>query len=253
MIARAQAKCRPEWCARYTVGDVRALRRNNDAVVVSKLLMHVGDWQAACREFVRVLRPGACIVQLDDAAPFGHPVRKYFARRADALGFMNRFIGLDPRDFTRLVQFFAAQRCERLPVDISDLKWQREISYGDALGQLEDRLLAEFWYIPLSAYAGLLEDTARWVGEQPGGRSRTAILAPCLAAEVFRKNAHSWNRRATCGGRVGSGSGAAVSAQPTDRPAFHRQRPYCFTAANWRLGPIPEVASLFDHLVDAGR
>jgi SAM-dependent methyltransferase len=108
MIARAQAKCRPEWCARYTVGDVRALRRNNDAVVVSKLLMHVGDWQAACREFVRVLRPGACIVQLDDAASFGHPVRKYFARRADALGFTNRFIGFDPRDFTRLVQFFAA-------------------------------------------------------------------------------------------------------------------------------------------------
>jgi hypothetical protein len=34
-----------------------------------------------------------------------------------------------------------------------------------------------------------------------------------------------------------------VSATSTDRPVFHQQRPYRGTAANWRLGPIPAVAS----------
>jgi hypothetical protein len=38
------------------------------------------------------------------------------------------------------------------------------------------------------------------------------------------------------------GSAAAVSVTSTDRPVFHRQRPYRCTAANWRLGQKPSSA-----------
>jgi SAM-dependent methyltransferase len=190
MVALAQAKCRPEWRTRYVVADVRSLPENDDccdAVVVSKLFMHVANWQTACRELLRVLRPGACTFQLSDGGAFGHPVRGYFAERADALGFTNRFVGLDPRDNAMLVEFFAAQGCERLPIDVTDLRWEKRISYGNALSQLEERLLVEFWYIPLHAYTRILEDTSRWVDEQPGRRDKMGLLAPYLTADVFRK------------------------------------------------------------------
>jgi ubiquinone/menaquinone biosynthesis C-methylase UbiE len=68
-----------------------------DAVVVSKLLMHVEDWQTACRELVRVLRPGACIFQLNDAASFEQPVHRYFAQRQGGLGLAPR--GINGRAF----------------------------------------------------------------------------------------------------------------------------------------------------------
>jgi ubiquinone/menaquinone biosynthesis C-methylase UbiE len=143
MVALAQAKCRPEWCAPYSVADVRALPQSSgyfDAVVVS-LLMHVEDWQTACRELVRVLRPGACIFQLNDAASFEHPVHRYFAQRADALGFRNRFIGLDPRDFTRLVQFFAARGCEMLQINVTDLRWERKSRMATCLANCRNACL----------------------------------------------------------------------------------------------------------------
>jgi ubiquinone/menaquinone biosynthesis C-methylase UbiE len=101
MVALAQAKCRREWCARYSVADVRALPQSSgyfDAVVVSKLLMHVEDWQTACRELVRVLRPGACIFQLNDAASFEQPVHRYFAQRQGGLGLAPR--GINGRAFS---------------------------------------------------------------------------------------------------------------------------------------------------------
>src|ERR1700686_1363609 len=36
---------------------------------------------------------------------------------------------------------------------------------------------------------------------------------------------------------------AAVSVTSTDRPVFHRQRPYRCTAANWHLGPEADTTA----------
>ena len=136
MVAMAQAKVRPEWRARYAVADVRSLPSNDDrydAIVVSKLFQHVRDWQSACQELLRVLRPGACIIHLTDRGGFGNAVRKHFARRADALGYTERYLGLSPSKVGRLAEFFVAQGCESIAIDVTDLKWEKLITYGDAL------------------------------------------------------------------------------------------------------------------------
>lgn len=190
MAKIAQAKCRAEWNARYAVADVRSLPESDgvcDAVVLSKLFQHVEDWQSACRELLRVLRPGGCFIELNDRGAFGNPVRKHFASCADALGRTQRYLGLDPHDRDLLVTFLVAQGCEAVSVDTTDLKWKKAISYGEALDQLQQRLFAEFWYLPHDAYERILADTTRWVDAQPEGRSKVEILAPYLSLQVFRK------------------------------------------------------------------
>lgn len=93
MVAIAQAKCRPEWKAHCAVADVLSLPEPDggcDAVVVSKLFQHVHEWHSACRELLRVLRPGGCFIELNDRGAFGNSVRKHFAGYADALGHRQR-------------------------------------------------------------------------------------------------------------------------------------------------------------------
>ena len=190
MVAIAQAKCHPEWRARYAVADVRSLPESGDSfdgIVVSKLFQHVGNWQAACQELVRVLRPGACIVQLTDRGAFGNVVRKYFAHCAGVLGYTQRFIGLTPYERTQLAEFFAAHGCESIAMDVTDLSWEKQISYGDALSQLQQRLFAEFWYLPGDVYERILSDTSRWIDSQPGGPGTIEVMTPYLRADVFRK------------------------------------------------------------------
>ena len=99
MIGIAQAKVRPGMRAHYAVGDVRDVPFDSgsvDAVVVSKLFQHIEDWKSACRELIRVARPGACIIQINERGAFGNAVRRYFARRADELGYAGRYLGLNP-------------------------------------------------------------------------------------------------------------------------------------------------------------
>jgi ubiquinone/menaquinone biosynthesis C-methylase UbiE len=190
MVRIAQAKCRAEWKARYAVADARALPESEgacDAVVLSKLLQHVEDWQGACRELLRVLRPGGCFIELNDRGAFGNAVRKHFANCADAMGRTRRYAGLDPHDREPLAAFLLAQGCEAASVDATDLKWKKAISYGEALDQLQERLFAEFWYLPDDAYERILADTAHWVEGQAEGRSRIEILTPYLSLQVFRK------------------------------------------------------------------
>jgi len=189
MLLIARAKRRPERQAHYVVADVRSLPLHGnrfDAVVVSKLFQHVHDWPRACRELLRVLRPGGCIFHLNERGAFGNAVRKYFSGRADALGFTERYLGL--RDRNQLSPFLATLGGERPSIDVTDLKWEKRITYGDALGHLQDRLHAEFWYLPADAYAHLLADTSRWIEQQPGGRETVEHLTPCLVAEIFRKS-----------------------------------------------------------------
>lgn len=188
MLLLARAKRRPGWRASYVVADVRALplpAGRFDAVVVSKLLQHVHDWQRACRELLRALRPGGCLVHVNERGAFGNAVRKHFAARADALGFTDRYPGL--RDRSLLAPFLAAQGCATPSFDAADLRWEKRITYDEALGHLRDRLHAEFWYLPPAIYEHILADTARWIEQQPAGRETVERLTPYLVADVFQK------------------------------------------------------------------
>ena len=190
MVAIAREKCHPEWRARYFVADVRAIPvadASFDAVVVSKLFQHVHGWETACRELVRVLKPDACLIQLNERGAFGNSVRKEFARRADALGFSDRFLGL--KEKASLIECFLSHGCRHVPFETEDLRWEKRISFGEAFGHLRDRLHAEFWYLPPDTYDRLLADTSHWIEEQPGGLERVERMTPYLATDVFQKSA----------------------------------------------------------------
>lgn len=189
MIGIAQAKVRSEWRARYEVGDVRKIAlatHSINAVVVSKLFQHIADWKGACRELIRVARRGACIVQINERGAFGNAVRRYFSRRADELGYAGRYLGLNPHGEAELRAHMVAEGCEAMRFDASDLCWTMSISYGEALGRLQDRLYAEFWYLPEAVHSQLVAETMAWIEAQPGGRNTIDRLTPYLVVEVFR-------------------------------------------------------------------
>jgi hypothetical protein len=71
---------------------------------------------------------------------------------ADALGCTQRYLGLHPREQERLAECLVALGCESVPVNVTDLKWEKRIWYADALGQIRGRLFAEFWCLPGDAY-----------------------------------------------------------------------------------------------------
>lgn len=189
MIAIAQAKVQSGWHADYTVGDVRDIALDShsiDAVVVSKLFQHVEDWKGACRELIRVAKPGACIVQINERGAFGNAVRRHFSRRADELGYVGRYLGLNPHERSELVTHMEAEGCETIPFDASDLRWTMDVSYGEAIGRLKDRLYAEFWYLPEDVHAQLITETIAWIDTRPEGHDTVDHLTPYLYVEVFR-------------------------------------------------------------------
>ncbi|MGQ3301537.1 class I SAM-dependent methyltransferase [Reyranella sp.] len=189
MIAIAQAKVQSGWRADYSVGDVRDIALDThsiDAIVVSKLFQHVEDWKGACRELIRVARPGACIIQINERGAFGNAVRRYFARRADELGYAGRYLGLNPHGEAELRTHMKGEGCEAIPFDASNLHWTTGISYGEALGRLRDRLYAEFWYLPEAVHRQLIAETSAWVEAQREGRATIDRLTPYLVVEVFR-------------------------------------------------------------------
>lgn len=188
MAALAQAKCRPEWRAIYHAGDVRGLPEEDasfDAVVLSKVLLHVEDWRLACRELLRLLRPGGCVIDIAEQGAFENPVRRHFSERADALGFRDRFVGLTDR--VELATFMREQGCSERPVELGDIAWTRRIVYEDVLRQFEERHFSEFWRLPADGYARILQETAAWVDSQPEGRSTVETMRPYLSAAIFRK------------------------------------------------------------------
>ncbi len=95
MVAIARGKVPAGAAADYRVSDVRRLPLADgsvDAVIVSKLFQHVPGWEGACRELLRVLRPGGAFIHLAERGAFGNPVRRYFAAMAEGMGFADRFM-----------------------------------------------------------------------------------------------------------------------------------------------------------------
>jgi ubiquinone/menaquinone biosynthesis C-methylase UbiE len=189
MVTLAQSKVRLDWRARYTLGDVRDIAEADatfDAVVVSKLLQHVADWTMACNEFIRVARPGSCIVQINETGAFGNSVRRYFRQRADDLGWTRRYVGLDPHSNAELTHFMASRGCQTDRHDMTDLRWDVVITYREALHRIEQRLFAEFWYLPPDLHSSLVADTAAWIASQPLGPDTVEHLKPYLVVDAFR-------------------------------------------------------------------
>jgi SAM-dependent methyltransferase len=189
MTRLAQAKVRAGWSAQYVVGDVRAIDTADgcfDAAVVSKLFQHVQDWQQACRELIRTVRRGGCIVQINERGAFGNAVRRYFSRKADEAGYGGRYLGLNPHGSGELEAFMTGQGCQRITVDVSDLRWETTITYGEALRRIEDGLFAEFWRLPRPVHDRLLAETKTWIDAQPDGTDTIDRLRPYLVVEAYR-------------------------------------------------------------------
>lgn len=189
MVGLARAKVRPGWRARYAVGDVRAIPGGDgrfDAAVVSKLFQHVADWQLACHQLIRVVRPGGWIVQINERGAFGNAVRRYFSRCADDLGYSGRYVGLDPHSDGELTAFMRRLGCVAMRWDMSDLKWTIAITYGEAARRIQERLFAEFWYLPDDVHERLVAAVTAWVDAQPDGRGTVEQLRPFLVVEAFR-------------------------------------------------------------------
>ncbi|MBN9076306.1 MAG: class I SAM-dependent methyltransferase [Rhizobiales bacterium] len=101
MIEIARSKVRPEWGATFATGDARDLPSDDGSfgeAVVSKLFQHIRNWRKACREIIRVVRPGGHIIHINERGAFGNAVRRRFAARANELGFDRRYLGLDPHN-----------------------------------------------------------------------------------------------------------------------------------------------------------
>jgi ubiquinone/menaquinone biosynthesis C-methylase UbiE len=188
MVEIANAKVDAAWQVSYGVADVRQLPDHDssfDAVVVSKLFQHVGNWQSAVRELLRVLKPNAFLLHINEKGAFKNAVRLYFASCADAAGFTDRYIGL--RDRTDLARYVLNLGCEQVPMKVEDLCWEKRITYDEALEQLQARLSSEFWGIPDDTYETILAETAQWIESQPSGRTSIETMRPHLVLEAFRK------------------------------------------------------------------
>ena len=188
MVALARAKCPLDESARYDVADIRALpveARTFSAIVVSKLFMHIADWQAACRELIRVARPGAPIVHIRDRDAFGNRVRRDFTARVRAAGHARLFLGPPPQD-DAVADFLVAQGCAATALEMRDIGWRFDVTAGETIRGFRERILAEYWYLPEAVYAQALADTAAWVEMQPGGMEAVETMSPWLSVEVFR-------------------------------------------------------------------
>jgi SAM-dependent methyltransferase len=192
MIAVARSKVRPGLRATYNASDVRSLPESDEAfdgIVVCKLFVHISDWRNAVVELLRVLKPGACLVLLNDAIALENSVRSFFGQRADDAGHSDRFVGLHPARRSELTLFLLESGCTEISVDAGQQTWSRELTYGAILDQFRQRLFAEFWLMPESDYDRVLEETSQWVDTLPQGRDTLDTISAQLYVQVFRKGA----------------------------------------------------------------
>ena len=188
MVRIAASKVEPGGPARYEVGDARAIAYaagTFDGVVFSKLLMHVEDWKGCCGELVRVAKRGSPILHLIDRGTYADSVRREFTRRVDALGFRDRFPGAVSSSGA-IPAHMASLGCETRSFRDDRLSWHRHVTRRQSLQSFEERLFAEFWYLPVDVYDRVLSDTGAWAAAQPGGWDGSERLSGYLIVEAYR-------------------------------------------------------------------
>ena len=187
MIDIARSKTKPGDRAIFIVADVRSMdfpAGKFDAVVVSKLFQHVGNWESAADEIIRVTADRGLFIHISDKGAFGNAVRLRFGERAKARGYSNLYPGI--RDRSLLAVHLRGRGAEMIPIDTDDLVWTKQVRYADALEHLTLRLHSEFWGIPDPDYLQILDEVREWIDAQPSGGGTTEVLSPHLALELFR-------------------------------------------------------------------
>ena len=188
MVRIASSKISPGQRARYEVNDVRAINYSNDsfdAVVFSKLLMHIEDWRQCCCELVRVSKPGSHIIHIIDRGVFGDSVRREFTRLTDQAGYTSRFLGAMARS-GEIAEAMSALGCETITVKDNRLAWDHCTTRQQSLDYFEERLFAEFWYLPAELYGRVLAEASEWAKAQPGGLDEPEHLAGFLLVEAYK-------------------------------------------------------------------
>jgi ubiquinone/menaquinone biosynthesis C-methylase UbiE len=186
MLAIARQKLTPVDSAKFRVGDVRSLEDPDDAydgVIVSKLFQHVGNWQSAVDELIRVTRDGGLFMHINEKGAFKHAVRRQFSARCQELGYTSLYVGI--KDRSQLAVYLREKCAAPVAIDTRDLTWEKTITYGAALNHLRLKLHSEFWAVPDRVYDQILSDVQVWVRAQPEGEDTVETMRPYLVAEVF--------------------------------------------------------------------
>lgn len=186
MLEVARKKLAPGDTAEFRVADVRSLDDPDsfyDGVVVSKLFQHVGNWQSAVDELLRVTKDGGLFMHINEKGAFKHAVRRQFSARCQERGYTDLYVGINDR--SQLAGYLMEKGAAPLAVDTHDLTWKKTITYGIGLEHLSLKLHSEFWAVPEAVYAQTLEEVRTWVRTQPEGEDTVETMRPYLVAEVF--------------------------------------------------------------------
>jgi ubiquinone/menaquinone biosynthesis C-methylase UbiE len=186
MLRRARAKVPRAREAAFAVADVCALPFKDsafDAVIASKLFMHVPNWRGAIREILRATRAGGHFIHLSERGLFMNAVRARFREESIRRGYTTRFAGVESRD--ELNAYFHEAGAVALPGDEKPLSWTKTITYAHAFEELEIKSFAEFWVIPDDEYTEMLEDLRIWVETCPAGMATIQQMTPSLTVEAF--------------------------------------------------------------------
>ena len=186
MLDVARKKLAPGDTAEFRVADVRSLEDSDssyDGVIVSKLFQHVGNWQSAVDELLRVTKDRGLFMHVNEKGAFKHAVRRQFSARCQARGYSDLYVGI--KDRSQLAGYLMAKGAAPLAIDMRGLAWEKTIAYGTALEHLRLKLHSEFWAVPDEVYAHVLDEVSAWVRAQPRGEDTVETMHPYLVAEVF--------------------------------------------------------------------
>ena len=189
MLDIARSKTEPRDRANFIVSDVRSMKFPTGtftAVMASKLFQHVGNWESAVDEIIRVTKDSGLFIHMSDKGAFGNAVRRKFTECVKARGFANLYRGI--RDRCLLAVYLRRRGAQQITIDTEDLTWTKQVKYAEALEHLRLKLHSEFWRIPYRDYLQILEEVQDWIDMQPCGGDTAEELRPYLALELFRIN-----------------------------------------------------------------
>ena len=155
-----------------------------DAVVVSKLFQHVGNWRSAVDELLRVTKDSGLFMHINEKGRFQACGTKAVLRwLCSKRGYTDLYVGI--KDRSQLGAHLIEKGATPLAIDTRDLAWEKTITYKTALEHLSLNLHSEFWAVPDEVYAEILEEVRDWVRTQPEGEDTVETMRPYLAAEAF--------------------------------------------------------------------